>query len=83
MRLRFLLLVGAGGCNWAFGIDNTALQPYFDAAPPPDGDPRIDLDRDGIKDVEDTCIAPFADAIHRQRQTGSVAADWPFDEPPL
>jgi hypothetical protein len=59
----FLLLVWSGGCNWAFGIDNTDIQPYFDAAPPPDGDPRIDLDRDGIKDVEDPCIAAFADAL--------------------
>jgi hypothetical protein len=55
-------VAGTSGCNWTFGIEATQLE-YRDAAPPPDGDPRVDLDRDGIKDVEDPCIAPEVDGL--------------------
>jgi hypothetical protein len=64
---RWLVLVlctvaGTSGCNWAFGVEATQLE-YRDAGPPPDGDPRVDLDRDGVKDVEDPCIAPEVDGL--------------------
>lgn len=51
------------GCNRLFGIDETALRPTLDAAAGPDADPRVDLDRDRIADVEDPCIAPDTDQL--------------------
>jgi hypothetical protein len=63
VRRRFLLLLGLAACNRVFGIENTGVLPSQDAAVAPDGDPRIDLDLDGIKDVEDPCIAPDTDLM--------------------
>lgn len=57
------VVVGLLGCNPLFGIDETELRPTLDARPPPDADPRIDLDRDRIPDVEDPCIAPDTDLL--------------------
>ena len=42
-------LLGAVGCNWAFGLEPGVYKPPPDADRP-DADPRADLDRDGIKD---------------------------------
>ncbi|HEY5920059.1 MAG TPA: thrombospondin type 3 repeat-containing protein [Kofleriaceae bacterium] len=58
-----LLAVAGSACNWAFDLDETDLIVPSDAAPRPDSDPRVDNDRDGIKDVMDTCIAPDTDLL--------------------
>jgi hypothetical protein len=50
------------GCNWAFKLDATDLAPPIDADRP-DADPRADLDRDRLVDVEDPCIAPDVDLL--------------------
>src|SRR5688572_18505585 len=55
-------LLGAVGCNWAFGLEPGVYQPPPDADRP-DADPRADNDRDGIKDVDDSCIAPEVDTL--------------------
>jgi len=52
-----VLVLTIGGCNWVYGLSETKLRGDVD------GDPRSDLDRDGIKDVEDPCIAPETDVL--------------------
>lgn len=54
-----LVLLMASGCNWVYGLEPTAHRDSGHS----DADPRADLDRDGIADVIDPCIAPDADAL--------------------
>jgi hypothetical protein len=56
------VVLALGGCNWVFGLAPTERTVPDDAFVI-DGDPRVDLDRDDIKDVVDPCIAPAADAL--------------------
>lgn len=72
VRLGILLLTGGTACNWVYGLEGTALRPMDDAALGPDADPRIDLDRDGRKDVEDPCIAPATDLLVDSDYDGTV-----------
>jgi hypothetical protein len=50
-------------CNSVYSLDGTRLREYHDAMQRPDADPRVDRDQDGIKDVEDPCIAPWTDGV--------------------
>lgn len=63
MRLSLVVIGCLVGCNRLFGIDETGLRPTLDAPSGPDADPRVDLDRDRIADVEDPCIAPDTDLL--------------------
>ena len=48
----------------------------------PDADPRADLDRDGIKDVDDACIAPEVDGLldSDQDMVPNATDSCPFDK---
>lgn len=74
-------LVGIAGCNWAFGLEPGVYQPPPDADRP-DADPRADLDRDGIKDIDDPCIAPEVDGLLDTDQDMVINASdaCPFDK---
>jgi hypothetical protein len=80
----FALLLWVTACNRVYGIENTGILPPDDAALAPDGDPRIDLDRDGIKDIEDPCIAPDTDLMVDSDADGLVNSldSCPFDKNP-
>ncbi|MDQ3365499.1 MAG: hypothetical protein M3680_08730 [Myxococcota bacterium] len=69
-----------GGCNAVFGLGDTAISVPGDAVMI-DGDPRVDLDRDDIKDISDTCIAPAADGLVDSDRDGIANRDdgCPFD----
>ncbi len=74
-----LLAIASTGCNAVFGLDETIAT---DAAPAIDASaPDPDLDRDGIPDTEDPCIATAIDAT--QDSDGDAVAndsdDCPFD----
>jgi hypothetical protein len=56
-------VLGCLACNRAFSIENTDLRPGLDGGIGIDADPRADLDRDGIKDLQDSCIAPDTDLL--------------------
>lgn len=46
-----------------YDLGATELVPPRAALALPDADPRVDLDRDGLEDVEDPCIALATDAL--------------------
>jgi hypothetical protein len=68
----WLLTITVVGCNWAFDLTPTELTPTLDAAPRPDADPRVDNDRDGIKDVVDPCIAADTDLLVDSDGDGTI-----------
>ncbi|MDQ3365501.1 MAG: hypothetical protein M3680_08740 [Myxococcota bacterium] len=75
-----VLALSAGGCNAVFGIAETATVAPDDAYLI-DGDPRVDLDRDDLKDISDPCIAPAADGLVDSDGDGLANRDdpCPFD----
>ncbi|HET9485500.1 MAG TPA: hypothetical protein VFO79_16180 [Xanthomonadales bacterium] len=64
-RSRLALLLALAGCNQIYGLDPTRL----------DDTPASDLDRDGIADDDDPCIAPMRDGDDDLDEDGVVARD--------